>query len=339
MKQSIRIIVLVLFSTLCAPSFSQTNGEPSSTIINKLKDWISIQEPIIVYGRVVDQYNDPVDNAEVIVAWRQFTLDLDVKIRSATVTTDMNGNFTCRITSGVWPIIRSLGRDGYELIFDQNPVMNLHLEKQKDILAVTTPTNPVILKLRKKGDATLLLSRRRALVHASAQSNQYDDVDLVLKQHELLSPLQAYKDLQVSVSYNQSNQQWTVIYTATNGADGLIVSQDVLYEAPETGYQQKVTIHNPSQHSHIYLRSRSPVIYSRIDAEHLSWRLQPYPAFSITITALINPYGSRNLEYDVRLDKQWRLKDRLVAEAKSQLANKQYPPIPDLDELIANEPP
>jgi len=308
-------------------------------MIEKLSEWLSIKEPINIYGRVIDQFDNPVAGAEVIVDCAQFTLALEMKIKSATATTDGEGGFVYQVPKGgVWPTVSSIDRDGYELIFDQNPVMNLHYEKQQEILAVTTPTNPVILKLRKKGAAMLLLGRRLNLVHASARSNQYDDLDLIFTQHELSSPTQAYKDLQASVSYNLSNKQWTVVYMATNGSDGIFVSNDILYEAPETGYQQMVTIQNPAALIYIYLRSRNPVIYSRIDAEHLGSRSVPYPVFTINIKTLTNPYGSRNLEYDVRYEKEWEIKERLINEAKSFLARKQYPPDPDLDALIANQP-
>jgi len=330
------LLIFIIFSF--GASAQNTNGLASS-VVDKLRGWLSAHEPINIYGRVVDQFDAPVVGAEVIIAWRQFTLDLDIKVKSASVTTDANGTFSCRIYSGVWPIIRSLERDGYELIRDQNPVMKLHLEKQQDILAVTTPSNPVVLKLRKKGEATFLLKRDFILLDATARSNELDHVDLVFMRRELNSDTQVYKDLQTEVSYIQSNNSWVVTYRATNNTDGLIVSEEVLYEAPETGYQKEVVITNPTRLVHIYLRSRNPVIFSRIDAVHRNWRLDPFPEYRITVDILTNPYGSRNLEYDVRYEKYWRIKERLVKETKSYLANKQYPPVPNLEELIAQEPP
>jgi len=338
MKQIIAFVTLVLLSSSCASTPDNDRSKPSSTVIEKRSGWLSTIGPTIIYGRVVDQFGEPVVGAEVIMEWRQFTLDLYMKTKSDTVTTDGSGRFVYKISGGVWPIVSNIDCDGYELIRVQNSVMKLHYEKQQEVLALTTPSNPVILKLRKRGEATLLLNRDFIYFDATARSNQLHNIDLVFMRRELSSDAQIYKDIQTEITYIPSNSSWMVKYRATNNADGLIVSDEILYTAPDTGYQKEVVLINPTNPLHIYLRSRNPVIFSRIDAKHVSWQLDPYPEYRISIDILTNPYGSRNLEYDVRYEKEWEIKERLVNEAKSFLARKQYPPIPDLDALIANQP-
>jgi hypothetical protein len=56
--------------------------------------------------------------------------------------------------------------------------------------------------------------------------------------------------------------------------------------------------------------------------------------FRISYKAWINPYGSRNLEYESDLAGQWRLRKQLEREAKTNLLQNKRPSKPDLPKLV-----
>lgn len=342
-------IFTVIFVSLALPlgviARTESNSKPSSVSAEQTelrkkaeeeaKHWLKVHIPVSIYGKVVDQNNAVVPNAEVDISWREPTLDLDLKVRSAKVKTDDQGTFTCGIEKGIMPIVRNISKDGYEFLFQQNPVVMLPMEDQGKALADTSREKPIVLVMRKKGEMTFLLSKEGQLIRASALETKKATLDILKQKGEELSMVQKYQDIAVEVAYSPTDRNWTVTYSATNGTDGLIVGTNLLYEAPQEGYQRQVVLNGPLWPKYLYLRTRTPAIYSRLNLEHSIWKeSKTNEGFRVNYKAWINPYGSRNLEYESGLAEQWQLRKQLEREAKTDLLQNKRPLKPDLPKLI-----
>jgi hypothetical protein len=140
-------------------------------------------------------------------------------------------------------------------------------------------------------------------------------------------------DVQAEASFDTTGRCWTVVYRATNGTDGIVLCDNFLYAAPEEGYKKEIVL-QPSFRApkYLYLRSRSPAVYSRVLLEHDSWR-EPDTGgnFRIRYKAWINPYGERNLEADERVTKDnWRTRNELTKEAVQDIRSGRLPPKSDI---------
>lgn len=345
---SFPVLLGSLAFSLGAIAQPELNSERSSSLTEQTesrkkteeetKHGLNVPAPIIIYGIVVDQNSAVVPNAEVDISWREPTLDLDLKVRSAKRNTDDQGAFTCAIAKGIMPIVRNVSKHGYEFLFQQNPVVLLSMEDQGKALAATSREEPIILVMRKKGEATFLLSKDGQLIRASSIETNVATLDLLKQKGEELPSALKYQDLAVEVVYDPTDQNWTVTYSATNGTDGLIVLTNLLYEAPQEGYQKQILLNGAPWPKYLYLRSRAPAIYSRLELEHsILKESKTNEAFRITYRAWINPYGSRNLEYESELAEQWQLRKQLEREAKAAFRQNRRPSKPDLQGFIKHD--
>jgi len=317
------------------PSISTEQTKFRKKAKEEITHWLKVHAPINVYGKIVDQNNVAVSNAEVNISWREPTMDLDLKVWSMKCITDNHGTFICAIAKGMKPIVRNISKDGYEFLFQQNPVVLLPMEDQGKALASTSRDKPIVLVLRKKGETTFLLHKDGLLIRASSLENKKISLDILKQKGEDLSAELRYQDIEVEVAYNPTNRKWNITYSATNGTDGILISNNILYEAPMDGYQKQVIFNGSSLPKYLYLRSRAPAIYSRLDFEYSTWKVSKInEGLRINYKALINPYGSRNLEYESGLSEYWKLRKQLEMDSMEKLRQDKRPEKPDLPKLI-----
>jgi len=109
----------------------------------------------------------------------------------------------------------------------------------------------------------------------------------------------------------------------------------MLYEAPQTGYipQATVIVTNQEQGCYLYLKSRTPAVYSRIFFNH-RYNNRGDLSLRLYCKAWVNPYGERSLEYDDSLETSWRVVDELKNEAKAAIRANKLPPKPDIPQRI-----
>ncbi len=111
----------------------------------------------------------------------------------------------------------------------------------------------------------------------------------------------------------------------------------MLYEAPATGYVQQasVLVTERYQKCYLYLRSRTPAVYTRIlfeqDPLHDSHDGESLRLF---YKEWINPYGERNLEYETGMDAQYLLRKQMEREIKTDFRQNKRPEKPDLPKRI-----
>ena len=105
------------------------------------------------------------------------------------------------------------------------------------------------------------------------------------------------------IKRGQQKYDWTASVEAIDG--GVIESNDdFMYSAPETGYVSKLNIGvtaidanwSADKKVSFFLKSRSGSNYGRVTLEFMTDSEKPKTGFSFH--SVINPSGSRNLEYD-----------------------------------------
>lgn len=336
---------LVVTITLVAILISGTSGNNGysqtpqfKNLQSKTEGWLEKTHIIFIYGKIVDQNNDAVTNASVEVSWREVTIDLDLKVRSATFRTDSEGLFVCSITNGTMPIIRGVRKQGYEFLQNQNKIVELPMEVQGKELASSSPDQPVTLVLRKKDKSTFLLHKEGLMLRNPTGEVIEDTLDVLQKRGVEVSDSDCFDDVRVLSTYEHVRRKWMLTFLATNGTDGLIVDTNLLYVAPQEGYQRKAILVEPSVRSYVYLRSRNPAIYSRIELDPSIWNVsETNEGLRVDFKAWINPYGSRNLEYETELDENWQLRKLLEADARKWLQINVLPPEPDLSSMMKTQ--
>lgn len=331
-------IVIILAVLSAAPGLCEaandTNGTPDAQARRaRFREMFDRLQPLHIYGKVVDQGGNPVPDADVSISWENasFLVGKPDFGRTDTVRSDANGLWEFAANKPHRVFVKA-HKDGFQYIYTADSARNLVEYK-------TTPRNPVVTVLRKKGETTFLIvtpsgNRLAQLVRVLSPHSETNALDLLAEKPDK-PKYRTYADVQVAADFNKAENKWTITYSATNGTDGLIVGTNLLYEAPQDGYQRAVVVHGPPWPQYLYLRSRTPAIYSRLDLEYFPWRgSDTSQAISISYKAWINPCGSRNLEYESDLAGQWQLRKQLEQEAKADLLRNKYPPKPDLPKLI-----
>ncbi len=301
---------------------------------------------IVFYGKVLDQYNMPVEGASVDIQITQFSPAMDElfgKAKSVNIQTDVAGSFVLKGEKGRSVYIKGVSKTGYEYIRSQNGNNAFVYSVREGVIQRPfTPAkdSPVIFRLRKQGEPTFCLEVRywdsQVLMKDSGRLRGYDFIrqeplrDLakpVLNDEVLVC------DLQVKATLNTNDIMWTVILSPGDTDGGILVSEQLLYEAPDVGYQPEYTFtpqdRKPVAAKYVYIKSRDPAIYTRLEIEHINANER---FFRISGKSVTNPYGDRNLEQAT--DLPYEVTKQLTDETKTAFRQSKRPPKPDIRKLI-----
>jgi hypothetical protein len=296
----------------------------------KFREMFDRLQPVDIHGKVIDQDASAVAEVQVKIEWdsaNYLTGNTDPG-QVTWVTSDASGLWEFRIEKPNRAFVVDACKPGYEYVYTK--------ESNRDLIeSKTTKNDPAMVHLRKKGETTFLIRREGyQLIRVFSPHSQTNSLD-VLADDDDVSATGGYVDFHVVAEYSEPSGAWTVTYSATNGTDGIAIGNDLLYEAPQDGYRKEVIVNGPSWPRYLYLRSRTPAIYSRLDLEHFIWKeSDTNQGFRISYKAWVNPYGARNLEYESDLAGQWQLRNQLEREAKDNLLQNKHPSKPDLPKLI-----
>lgn len=227
----------------------------------------------------------------------------------------------------------------------------------------------MVFRLRKKGPEAFLMSGGVHFEFSEEESGTYKGDSLFrggrgfpMKTEELDNP-KVYGepvvcDLRAKATYHPKRKLWVVVIEPGNPEGGILVSDELLYEAPATGYQPGLTIQvpckgpkdsnpnwgieTPSPGKYLYLRSRKEPIYSRINMEngfktHFTTSSKDKKTLVQEMwfggAAKTNPYGDRILEEATDLPGPLRLK--LMDEIDEAHKRGVRPVAPDLEKRVA----
>jgi len=273
-----------------APSLPKSNWIDSK-MAEMLAVWNSANgKSLDFYGKVVDQYGQPVTGAKVqgnVMSIHSMTQSND---KIYLTETDGSGLFKFiglhGVELGIWP-----QKEGY--------VYNLKLPSRRPDNYQPSPDNVVTFTMWKlKGSEPMIHARIHAYIPCNGAQTSFN-----------ILTGKSGGNLIVTLNRNPVNIDrskpfdWTITISLATG--GLVKITD-LYpnEAPINGYQPSLTINMPANDknwSHsingsYYFQSGNGQIYGRMIIK-ITANFQPPPTF-FGADIYANPSGSRNLEFD-----------------------------------------
>lgn len=316
MKKLLSLVVLLTLGVLvitakCNHAGNLTEADKASRADLEL---LSMDKPILFYGKVVDHLNSPVEGIDVIVQVGHSSGVKDVK-----VITDANGLFELsNVTGNSW-LITDFKKSGYEFITSANKVERGH---ENDGSFIANKDNPVIYKVRKKEPPTLVLDGEFSIVFA--KKIPYYEIDLVKLDGEKKGYLQNYEsknlhiDLTAKAVYSEADSLYTITVEEQDANSGIIALDEMLYVPPANGYQTTFQITVPLDtkvKKYLYIKGRSGQIYSRLDTTFKATKEKAV----MVVKGWTNPNGERNVDYDAELYDQYLVKKNAETETFSTL--------------------
>jgi hypothetical protein len=256
-----------------------------------LADW---QKPIDFYGKVIDGNSNPVEGAKVSFQWLGFA----DKRGTASTTSGADGLFSLRGKTGQ-NLHVSVEKNGYYVsrrdTFDFQYSLALNIYRPEE-------WNPVIFHLHKKGTpeplmrlAGAMLGPRQYRLNANGTPS---DISFYTGKRTPQGEGQFRVQYWMETPQNPGQQfRWRCQISVPGG--GLQpTDEEFPFTAPEQGYQESFQMESdtnawtymPKQTFYVHLADGN---YGRVK---FSLNCSTSPFFGVE--ALINPSGSRNLEYD-----------------------------------------
>ena len=301
---------------------------------------LSSRVQIDFYGKVVDQSKKPVEGVNVSLRIRDLTaMDSDKIIE---LKTDKSGLFSVTNEKGHFLFLESLQKDGYEFDITKNQ-SSFEYQKVKnhiDIPFVGDPKSPIVFYLRQQGTVDYLLTDqfRRRFSNLSDSSELFKPRLCKSWNGPYGERLGAVKDDQsecigISCTFNEDSSKFTLLVQTISENCGVFLSEVLLYEAPEDGYQQDV-IYNAvmfktdqvqqglyGKKFYLYVKGPGGIYYSRIDIE-----LNTKPTTQNNQEAVVNvrgeiytnPNGRRYLDYNKSYNNKEYLTRSLIRTERQQ---------------------
>lgn len=294
-------------------------GKSVAEMTAKLREKIGNKDVRIdFYAKVVDQFDQPVEGAEITltlvqynpVAW-PFTKRDKRKVR-----TDAQGRFGLRNEIGSEVMVSPVLKKGYEFVFNLNQNNDDFFYSGYTPPFVPDPNHSIIYRLRKLGETTFLYRGGGGFNFEVQDSGKEQALDLIrghlIQEKDFRNPQYLGEplvcDLKAKATWDPKTRTWSVMLSVGTPGGGLQLSDQLLYEAPKEGYQPGLKLapkEGTPKTRYLYIRGRTPFIYTRMDLGgyfDVNGRYfvrkndDPDTHFEIGGSATINPYGERNLE-------------------------------------------
>jgi len=278
--------------------FEQDKGQQMKTGLSVLND-----APIVFYGRLADQHDAPVANAQVTASVRIYN-GVQSTVEHLTTMSDEGGLFQIQggkgESLGIMPTKRGYVLAGSNTYFKYSYMYSDRFSPDRN--------NPVLIKMWKlQGAEPLLEINQRYKIH---YTNAPVNFDLIAG--KIVS---GGGDLAITVNRlpgivsEQSPQDWSVEVDSVSG--GLIETTAdearLTYAAPQDGYEPNVRFEmSTATHSwHValdqtfFIKSRGGSIYSKI---RLIFGINHKPdgLMDVKLSGVANTNGSRNWEATAR---------------------------------------
>lgn len=343
--------VLIFLSTVASGACSEPNSEEGSArerrdnVVDLVK---SFDTSIHFYGRVLDQDGRPVEGAVVEVGIRHFSLTgtYFMGSKKLEVTTDQGGFFEILGYRGSDLFIGGISKDGYEYILSQNRVNSFDYGGSVEPPFIPDEGNPVVFRLRRRLTRRTFLIKEKhwgfgVNVEDSGMTRGYDFIENKRTRSPEDRPSKKWSevcDLKYLATFEKETGKWEVVLSPCGPGGGILVSDQLLYEAPEDGYElewafvaEDLTL--PKMH-YLYMKSRSPLIFTRLDFTDINVTNEHVRLYGKYST---NPYGDRVLDaVDIPLEpaRRYQLEQRLKSEAQAALREGRLPERPKIMALI-----
>lgn len=351
-----RLACVILLSALLLPnppkSLAETQiekiqREADESKTERIREDLQRRDTTIrFFGKVVDQEKQPVSDAEVFLHIQKYSPNISSlfgQIKKLQTKTDTYGFFSVSDEKGRGLYVENIHKDGFEFSWKQNSELGFEYDASNGREHhVPDPAKPVVFRLRKKLSTEVILLKNvlfeiKLPAGSSGCTYGYDLVEryqIPNLNHLELNYQPVVPDFLLKASLNTNDGRWTVTFFAGNTNGGILATSQLLYEAPEGGYQPEYTFcptNDPQRKAvlRFFIRSREPAIYTRVDLTRI--RVERGECL-LEGTSWVNPYGDRNLEEAVGLPSGIYV--RLQNEAEENLRFGKRPIRPDLPKLI-----
>lgn len=313
----------------------------------------AMEGEIVFYGKVVDQHGEPVANASVKVSVPTVEkLGMPMLNREKIIITGNDGRFevsnkTYSMThlKGCYLYVKDLTKEGYEKQLQEwgkKEITMFSFSNSNTARFCPDAANPIVYTMRKKELPEVFLVHSLQLcfgakINSDGKPTGYDFIKCVAignMNNLMLNGQPLFCDFLFNAALNKDGTTWTVVLSSGDPKGGIIASEQLLYEAPATGYQAKYTFiaedrNKPVKAKYIYLKSRDPAIYTRLEIEGIVVQKE---FMYLDVHSLTNPYGDRNLEWAANLP--YKVTAQLTREAETAFRHDKRPSPPDLQKLI-----
>ncbi len=350
-KKIILTSVIILMLAMIPAGFSQNQNSNSNQgdIEQIFRDIAKARNTnISFWGLVLDQDNEPIPDAVVRVMIGKSVAPVEAEYtpdsRTIEFVTDQNGFFNIKDEFGssidiVW--IEKRNYDNSELMkSDRN--FRYYFRKGMEEPFQPNPDKPVIFRLRKQQDPVFCMTERYWKLGISNKDIRqvvgYDFIRM-MKVADVKKAVFNGKplvcDLLLDVSLSPCDRLVIKVLPG-NGQGGIQISNKKLWEAPIEGYLDEIELNPDQKHlvppSYIYLKSRSPEIYTRIELQYVNSRESFVRLSGSTVT---NPYGERN--FDAALDLPFHIEKQLKKDTEKAFLTDKRPVKPDLQKLFEED--
>ena len=312
-------------------------------------DWLkgvqSQEGKIIFWGKVVDQHGKAVPEASVLLHIQKASIMPRGPVIVEAVT-DKQGCFSVKKGKGCGLYISKIEKEGYEWNYQYQSLAKRSFNYRNDEIPRHLPDadSPIVFPIRKKEQSPTFLFKESGFRLQIKAEESGATVGYDFLQHKRYDRKYAIRDVSeyslcdflVKATLNTNDLKWHVALFSGSTNGGILVSDQMLYEAPEDGYCAEYTFipddMKVPQKKFIYLQSQNPAIYTRIEIEHINADGQ---FFSLRGRSVTNPYGDRNLE--LATDIPYGVRKQLEGDAKKALRQNKHPKKPDLQKLLKQE--
>ena len=250
--------------------------------------------PISFYGKVVDEDGQPVSGTTASFIWTDMSAQGTSTIESVS---DHQGLFVLDGVQGKRLQVR-VKKDGYYTNAD-NPLSFEYAAFFEPNYHNPDRQNPVIFRLRKKGDVTKELIVRESLIGITPNGSPHP---IDLRTAEKASPGDIAISITRSAPKDVRKYEWSLTIAGVDGAGLIESTEQFMFEAPKEGYltqySYRFDVNSPHWQNQLrrkyFVRSADGRFYARVE-------IKAMPQFQNSAAArvlfFVNPTGSRNLEY------------------------------------------
>lgn len=288
-------------------------------------------------GKTLDRYDNPIPDVNVKICWDKagWLVGAPEQTSVTWVKSDKKGEWSLVLNKTLRVYVENAAKEGYEYIYSVDSGKNLAEPSNKK------EAEQFIVRLRKKADESVLIINpesgygRTHLLEVVAKHSATGQIDVLDNKTEKGNV--HYWDVFVCAKYEESLKSWQTLFFVTNKTDGIVVSNELLYEAPLDGYKKEIVWLEAGPPRYLYLKTRTPSIYSRINLEYYQYIERPNRRLRITYKSFTNPYGERSLEDATGVRKYIFARDELLEEAKQAIQAGTLPKKPENLEAYLEE--
>lgn len=269
--------------------------------VDPLSEW---RTPIEFFGKVIDEQDRPVSDAEIQFEW----VGTSEKnggdgVGHKLMTSDANGFFMINGIEGK-RLVMSVRKDGYHSKRSWNDGAFEYGGFWHKEFIEPNRNEPVIFHLVKRpvAEPTYRIGSRIFLEPPALETH----LDLLSPTAQSTAPADLYVRITrpPGASYEKPFD-WSVTIEGRNGAEIVETTDEFMLQAPADGYKPNLVrdYKNPTgnarQKVRFYVRSKGRKLYAAVDFEMAAYRrMNGSEPASIVISATVNPNDSSNVEYD-----------------------------------------